>query len=221
MLAHGLIEDRLRYQSSVRERNVLKAAKKYQVNLEHSQRVAEFALSLFDQTQGILHNWGVEERQLLWAAAILHNCGHHVSHSAHHKHSYYLIRNGELLGYTETEIEIIANLGRYHRKAAPKKKHENYRNLVNKQHRQIVNQLSALLRLAVALDRRQIGAVQQVRCEYRPELQEFYLRILPSHPDDDCALERWSIDYKKGVFEAEFGVKLVATLEQLAIGALS
>jgi len=213
MLTHGLIEDRLRYQSSIRQRSVLKQVNKYQINIEHSDRVAVFALSLFDQTQGIMHNWGDDERQLLWAAAILHNCGHYISHSAHHKHSYYLIRNGELLGYTETEIEIIANLARYHRKSPPKKKHENFRNLLSKNHRQIVCQLSAILRLAVALDRRQIGAISQVKCNYYPDLRQVHLSIFPAHSDDDCSLEMWSLDYKKGVFEAEFGVKLVATLE--------
>lgn len=217
MLTHGLIEDRLRYQSSVRQRSVIKSAQKYQVKLEYSQRVAEFALSLFDQTQGILHNWGLQEREILWAAAILHNCGHHVSHSAHHKHSYYLIRNSELLGYTETEIDIIANLARYHRKSAPKKKHDNYRNLPTKEHRQMVSQLSALLRLAVALDRRQIGAIGRVKCEYRPEVRELCFRLFSSQPDDDCALELWSFDYKKSSFEAEFGVKLVTSLELPAV----
>jgi len=220
MLTHGLIEDRLRYQGSVRQRNVLKTAKKYHVNLEYSERAAEFAISLFDQTQGKLHNWGNEERELLWAAAILHNCGHYISHSAHHKHSYYLIRNGELLGYTETEIEIIANIARYHRKSPPKKKHENYRRLLHKQHRQMVNQLSAILRLAVALDRRQIGAITRAQCEYCPESQEFTMHIFPSHADDDCALELWSLDYKKDVFEAEFGVKLVVSLETSAVAAV-
>ncbi|MBD2497697.1 Ppx/GppA phosphatase family protein [Nostoc sp. FACHB-280] len=213
MLTHGLIEDRLRYQSSIRQRSVLKQVSKYHINIEHSDRVAVFALSLFDQTQGILHNWGDEERQLLWAAAILHNCGHHISHSSHHKHSYYLIRNGELLGYTETEIEIIANLARYHRKSPPKKKHENFRNLLSKNHRQIVCQLSAILRLAVALDRRQIGAISQVNLRYYPDLQQVHLSVFPTNSDDDCSLEMWSLDYKKGVFEEEFGVKLVATLE--------
>ncbi|MBE9035024.1 Ppx/GppA phosphatase family protein [aff. Roholtiella sp. LEGE 12411] len=217
MLSHGLIEDRLRYQSSVRERNVLKLASKYHVKLEHSDRVAAFAHSLFDQTQGTLHNWGLDERQLLWAAAILHNCGHYVSHSSHHKHSYYLIRNGELLGYTETEIEIIANLARYHRKSPPKKKHENYQNFLTKQHRQIVSQLSAILRLAVALDRRQIGAIAQVQCEYYPQFRHVNLLIFSSQTDDDCALELWSLDYKKGVFEEEFGVKLIATLQNSAV----
>ncbi|RAM51862.1 MAG: Ppx/GppA family phosphatase [Hapalosiphonaceae cyanobacterium JJU2] len=217
MLTHGLIEDRLRYQSSVRQRSVLKTAKKYHVNLEHSDRVAVFALSIFDQTQGILHNWESEQRQLLWAAAILHNCGHFVNHDSHHKHSYYLIRNGDLLGYSETEMEIIANIARYHRKSPPKKKHENFRNLLHKEHRQIVSHLSAILRLAVALDRRQIGAIQQLQCEFIPNTRELKMRIFPSRSDDQCSLELWNLDYKKEVFESEFDVKLVANLEKSAV----
>lgn len=121
MLTHGLIEDRLRFQSSIRQRSVLKIAQKYGVNLQHSERVAALALDLFDQTKGMVHEWDVEERELLWASAILHNCGHFISHSAHHKHSYYLIRNSDLLGYAEVEVETIANLARYHRKSDPKR----------------------------------------------------------------------------------------------------
>ncbi|HEY9690761.1 MAG TPA: Ppx/GppA phosphatase family protein [Oculatellaceae cyanobacterium] len=217
MLTHGLIEDRLRYQNSVRERSVIKIAKKYGVNLEYSDRVAKFAVSLFDQTQGLLHNWGKDERELLWAAAMLHNCGHYISHSSHHKHSYYLIRNGELLGYTETEVEIIANLARFHRKSSPKKKHDSYQNLHSKKYRQIVSQLSALLRLAVALDRRQIGAIQQLKCEYQPNFRELRLHLQPTQADDQCILELWSLDYKKDVFEAEYNVKLVASLEPTGV----
>ncbi|QSV53175.1 MAG: Ppx/GppA family phosphatase [Dolichospermum sp. UKL201] len=212
MLTHGFIDNRLRFQSSIRERSVLKTAKKYQTNLEHSERVTAFALNIFDQTKGQLHYWNADQRQLLWAAAILHNSGHYISHSAHHKHSYYLIRNGELLGYNETEIEIIANIARYHRKSPPKKKHESYRNLLHKEHRTMVNQLSAILRLAVALDRRQIGAISHVQCEYVPNFKEFKMLIFPSLIDDECALEMWSLDYKKGVFEEEFGLRFIATL---------
>lgn len=216
MLAHGFIDNRLRFQSSIRQRSVLKTAKKYQTNLEHGDRVAAFALSIFDQTQAQIHNWGANQRQLLWAAAILHNSGHHVSHSSHHKHSYYLIRNSELLGYNETEIEIIANIARYHRKSPPKKKHENYRNLLHKEHRTMVNQLSAMLRLAVALDRRQIGAISHIQCEYQPNFQEFKMLIFPSSIEDECGLEMWSLDYKKGVFEEEFGLRFVAKLMNTA-----
>ena len=212
MLTHGLIDDRLRYQSSVRQRSVIKIAHKYRVNLNYGKQVAQIALSLFDQLQGKLHPWGREERQLLWAAAILHNCGHHVSHSAHHKHSYYLVRYGDLLGFTELEIEVIANLARYHRKSPPRKKHLNYRCLITKQHRQIVEQLSAILRLAVALDRRQIGAIEQVNCTYFPTQRELHLCLTPRQVDDDCALELWSLNFKKNVFESQFNLTVIGFL---------
>ncbi|MBP0011633.1 MAG: Ppx/GppA family phosphatase [Roseofilum sp. SBFL] len=212
MLTHGLIGDKLEYQSQVRYRSVLKVAQKYQVNLESSQRMANFAVHLFDCTQGILHYWGNSERELLYVATILHNCGVYVSHAAHHKHSYYLIRHGELLGYTENEVEIIANIARYHRKSAPKKKHENYTNLMHKSDRQLVSQVSPFLRLAVALDRRQIGAVESFSSHYNPSTKEFYLKLQPADINDNCELELWSINDKKEVFESEYGIKVRAGL---------
>ncbi|MEO1433356.1 MAG: Ppx/GppA phosphatase family protein [Cyanobacteria bacterium J06633_8] len=214
MLAHDLIDNRLRFQSTIRQRSVFKIAKKYKVDLKYSERIATLALSLFDQTKGYLHEWGNQERFLLWAASELHNCGHYISHSSHHKHSYYLIRNSGLLGYNETEIEIIANLARYHRKSQPKKKHENYQNLTTKDQRLIVEQLSPMLRLATSLDRRQIGAISRIECDYSKDNKELYLKLFPSNADDDCAIELWSFGYSKLIFEEQFGVKLVASLEK-------
>ncbi len=109
-----------------------------------------------------------------WAAGMLHNCGVYVSHSSHHQHSYYLIRNGELLGYSELEIEVIANLARYHRKSLPKPRHTNYQNLPAK-YQKVVSELSALLRLAVALDRLKQGAIANVRSELNQKQKEFYM----------------------------------------------
>jgi exopolyphosphatase/guanosine-5'-triphosphate,3'-diphosphate pyrophosphatase len=212
MLTHGLIESRLHYQSEIRPRSVIKIAHKYKVDVEYAQRVADFALRIFDQTQGTLHNWSKEAREYLWAAGILHDCGLFISHAAHHKHSYYMVRNAELLGFTDIELEIIANLVRYHRKSKPKKKHENYNNLVHKEHKVLVNQLSSILRLAVALDRRQIGAIKELSCKYDLEYQILHFHLIPSQAGDDCALELWNLDYKKNVFEEEFGVKLITTL---------
>jgi exopolyphosphatase/guanosine-5'-triphosphate,3'-diphosphate pyrophosphatase len=212
MLTHGLIEDRMQFQQSVRQRHVLKTAHKYKVHLERSERVARFAMDLFEQTWGSLHTWSGDEQELLWAAALLHNCGHFVSHSAHHKHSYYLIRHGELLGYTETELELIANIARYHRKSGPKKKHENFRNLPTRYHRQLVTQLSALLRVAVALDRRGLGAVKGIRASFDVEAQVLHLALQPAHPGEDCASELWNLGYKKSYFEQVFEAKLVAEL---------
>lgn len=212
MITHGLIEDRMQFQTSVRQRNVLKTAHKYKVHLDRSERVARFVMTLFEQTYGNLHTWGSLEKELLWAATILHNCGHFVSHSAHHKHSYYLIRHGELLGYTETELEVIANIARYHRRSGPKKKHENFRNLPTRYHRQMVTQLSALLRVAVALDRRGIGAIKDIQCYCDRSAHILRLEVIPSQPDDDCASELWNLDYKKGYFEEVFETQLVAQL---------
>jgi exopolyphosphatase / guanosine-5'-triphosphate,3'-diphosphate pyrophosphatase len=212
MLSHGLIEDRMQYQKSVRERSVMKTAKKYQVDLPHAERIANFALTLFDQTYGRLHHWGAIEREYLWVAAILHNCGHFISHAAHHKHSYYLIRFGELLGFTELELELIANIARYHRKNPPKKKHDAYRDLPLKQHRKVVDQLSGFLRVAVALDRRRSGAIAMLEASYSESMRELVLNLTPSESNDDCDLERWSLEYKKASFEQEFGVRVRAKL---------
>ncbi|MEL7244620.1 MAG: Ppx/GppA phosphatase family protein [Cyanobacteria bacterium J06573_2] len=215
MLAHDLIENRLRFQSTIRQRSVLKIANRYNVDLRYSERIAAFALSLFDQTKGYLHQWGNQERFLLWAASELHNCGHFINHSAHHKHSYYLIRNSGLLGYNETEIEIIANLARYHRKSQPKKKHDNFQNLATKEQKLVVEQLSPLLRLATSLDRRQIGAISRIESNYHQDEKELHLKLFPANRDDDCAVELWSLSYSKLVFEEVFGVKVVESLERV------
>ncbi len=213
MIEQGMIADRLQYQGSVRDRSVLKLAHKYNVDLSYAKQVARLALLLFDQTFGILHNWGESERGLLKTAAILHNSGCYVSHSSHHKHSYYLIRNSELLGYTEAQIEAIANLARYHRRNTPKKKHENYRRLTNDRYRQFVDEINPLLRLAVALDRRQIGAVKDLKVKIDLKTKQFELEIIPSQAHDPCVLELWSLDYKKEALESQFQLTLVAHLQ--------
>ncbi|MDJ0507937.1 MAG: Ppx/GppA phosphatase family protein [Crocosphaera sp.] len=211
MLTNGLIENRLSFQKEVCQRSVYKIARKYQVDLDYGQRVAKFAVRLFDRLYGILHHWGKRERDLLWSAAILHNCGIYISHSSHHKHSYYLIRNAEFLGFTEMEIETIANIARYHRKSTPKRKHEAYGKLPDNYRKQI-KQLSAILRIGVALDRRQIGAIEDIDCKYDQEYKKLHLHLIPSNSKDNCALELWNLDYKKVVFEELYGVKIVATV---------
>ncbi|BAQ62601.1 exopolyphosphatase [Geminocystis sp. NIES-3708] len=213
MLQHGYIEDRLALQGEVRPRNIYKIAHKYRVDLPHAEKIADFALNIFDATKNLLHSWGNLEREYLWSSTILHNSGLYISHSAHHKHSYYLIRNAELLGFSEIEIELIAQIARYHRKSKPKRKHETY-TCLSDYHRQIIKQLSAILRLAIALDRRQIGAIKSLECRYDSEYRQLHLHLTPSLPNDDCALELWNLDYKKPIFEQEFQVKVITTLHK-------
>ncbi|MGB3299464.1 MAG: Ppx/GppA phosphatase family protein [Phormidesmis sp.] len=209
MLTQGLIEDRMAFQDSVRDRSIRKLARKYKAD---GDRVAQFATDLFNQTQGVLHELGALEQEYLRAAAMLHNSGHYISHSAHHKHSYYLIRNGGLLGFTETEVEIIANIARYHRKSQPKRRHESYNNLPTKQDRQTVDQLGAILRIAVALDRGRSGAISEIKTQYDANERVLTLTMTPVRTDNSCELELWNIDYKKAWFEAVFEVCLTAQL---------
>ena len=77
-----------------------------------------------------MHNDNGEGRDLLWAAAKLHACGKHINISAYHKHSWYLIKHGELLGYSLSEHLMVAAIARYHRKSFPKKRHESWQLLV-------------------------------------------------------------------------------------------
>jgi exopolyphosphatase / guanosine-5'-triphosphate,3'-diphosphate pyrophosphatase len=210
MLTHGYIDSHFRYQSEIRPRSVLKIAHKYQVNLESNRRIAEFALKIFDDLQGYLHNFEGLEREWLWGSAILYNCGLYVSHSAYHKHSYYLIRNAEFLGFTEIEIEIMANIARYHRKSKPKRKHDPYKNL-SSFHQKLIKQLGAILRLAVALDRRQIGAIASLDCVYNSSTHQVDFILKPSNNNDDCALELWNFDFEKPIFEEEYQVSISVT----------
>ncbi|WP_267383541.1 Ppx/GppA phosphatase family protein [Cyanobacterium sp. uoEpiScrs1] len=211
MLTHKLIQDRLCYQGQVRHRSVYKIARKYQVDIEHSEKVAQFSKSLFEQLKGIFHNWGQEEWELLWTATILHKCGLYISHSAYHKHSYYLIRNAELLSFTELELETIANLARYHRKSIPKRKHDSY-NKLPEINQKMVKQLSAILRLAIAMNSRKIGAIQTVDCKYYAKEKILYLNLLSADPNDDCDLELWNLNFNKIIFEDEFEVKVTVKL---------
>lgn len=210
MLTHGLIENRMAFQESVRDRSVKKMAQKYKAD---GDRVANFATALFDQTQNSLHNWDATEREYLWAAAMLHNSGHYIGHSAHHKHSYYLIRNGTLLGFTETEVELIANIARYHRKSTPKKRHEGYNNLPSKRARKIVDQLGAMLRVAVALDRARSSAISTVEVTYDKHAEKVSLQLTPTESNNSCELELWNLEYKKDWFESVFKVTLEARIK--------
>lgn len=190
MLRQGLIVDRFSYQSEIRRRTVLHQAHKFGVPIVRAERVAGYATSLFDQTSGSFHQEDESARQLLWAAALLHSCGLHINTSGYHKHSWYLINNGELLGYNHDEQLVIASLARYHRRSLPKKRHESWL-LLDRDQRRVVERLSLLLRLAVAIDRRPQGCVESVRA--RCSKGELKLQLKPMDPSDDLSLELWSL----------------------------
>ena len=109
----------------IRRRSVIELAERCSYWPEHANQVARLSLSIFDQTRSA-HVLTDREREWLEFAALLHDVGTHISYPRHHKHSYYLIKNGDLRGFEPAEAEIIALVARYHRKSAPKKSHSGF-----------------------------------------------------------------------------------------------
>ena len=184
---------------NVREQSVRQLAELCSYDVRHANHVATLADSIFEQTKR-LHGLGVQEKEYLYFASLLHDIGYHISHAEHHKHSYYIISNADLLGFTDEEIEIIANIARYHRKSHPKLKHEGFLRLQTDEHREIVRKLSAIMRLAESFDRGNIGVVRSVECKLTRNTVEF--RLKPSRgAHRDLELEIWGAERKKMLFQ--------------------
>ncbi len=148
--------------ADLRSTNVRRLSRQLDPHPDHAERTAALATQLFDRTVN-LHELGEHDREVLESAALLHNVGLFISHSSHHKHSYYVIRNSEqLTGFTEHEIELIALVARYHRKSHPAEKHPEF-SILTKRDKRRVRVLAGLLRLAIGLDRGHRGTVSAVR----------------------------------------------------------
>jgi len=212
MLRQGLLKDRFSFQSSIRQRTVIHQVKRFGVNHRRAERVASHALSLFDQTRGVLHHSvGEEGRDLLWAAAMLHSCGQHINLSAYHKHSWYLIRHGELLGYSEAEQLMIAAIARYHRRSLPKKRHEEWQALATRNQRRIVAEMALLLRLAASIDRRPDPVVASLKVALSED--EVICKLLAEDAEQNLSLEQWSLKSCASVVRENCGVDLKVVLE--------
>jgi exopolyphosphatase / guanosine-5'-triphosphate,3'-diphosphate pyrophosphatase len=169
----------------VRRRSVIELAERCSWEADHSRQVAALALALFDQTKTI-HGLGDRDREWLDYAAYLHDIGNHISYKGHHRHSYYLIKNGDLRGFEPEEIEVIALVARYHRRGTPKPEHDGFIEL-NKDLRHSVEVLAACLRLAETLDRSRHGVIRAL--EARLRLGELRIKV---QAIGDAELELWA-----------------------------
>jgi len=194
------IADAERY-PDVRRRSVVELAERCNYAPEHSQHVARLALALFDATRGI-HGLTDREREWLEYAALLHDIGVHIRYERHHKHSYYLIRNGNLRGFEPRDVETIALIARYHRRGLPVGGHEGYRDL-SKRRRRIVRKLAAMLRLAETLDRSHSQIVTGLTLEDGAEDALLLLTTI-----GDAELELWAAARHAVPFEAVVGKPL-------------
>ena len=182
----------------VRRRSVVELAERCRYWPEHAQQVAKLALAIFDQTRSV-HGLGDRERDWLEYGALLHDIGVHISYERHHRHSYYLIKNGDLRGFDPEEIEVIALLARYHRQATPKKSHEGYGDLAGPR-RKAVKALAAMLRLAEGLDRSHSQALAGI--DLYPRGNDYLARLRTA---GDAELELWAAHRHVAPLEAVLG----------------
>ena len=181
-------------------------AARYGVDEAHAQNVAAAATALFDELKEE-HQLGGHERLLLRCAALLHDSGIYVNARAHHKHSMYLIQNSDLFGLTRHDMQIVAIVSRYHRKAVPSPAHPEFAALP-REDRMTVAKLAALLRVADALERTHRAAPRPL--EFRREADRFVIQVRDM---EDLTMERLVLREKGNLFADVFG--LVPELREL------
>ncbi|MDZ4685937.1 MAG: HD domain-containing protein, partial [Planctomycetaceae bacterium] len=172
----------------------------------HSLHVADLSLRIFDQMQPDLRRVhgaefdGVRGRQVLEAAAILHDVGYLINYAAHHKHSYHLIVHANLPGWTSREVQVIANVARYHRCAEPKAGHRTFAVLA-KPDQKLVRSLAAILRVADGLDRTHTQRVTGVFVR-----TEAAAAMFEAVAGEEPGVDLWGGARKSRLFERVFGL---------------
>ncbi|HEY9773908.1 MAG TPA: Ppx/GppA phosphatase family protein [Planktothrix sp.] len=199
-----------------RSQSVHALLEKYHGSLGHAQQVARISSEIFRQSRGVLHEYPEAVGHLLWSAAMLHDIGMFIGRNGHHKHSYYLIKNGGLVGHSEEEVSMIASIARYHRGSGPKDAHEaTY--TVPEENRKMVADMAAILRVAEALDRSHRQVVQGIKIgitQLRPGMDRRHVMIdLTVKHGETCQAEKWALGEKKSLFEEQFEVWLDLPLE--------
>jgi len=210
-LREGLVLDYIRRNSArirkverypdVRRRSIVELGERCGYWPEHAQQVARIALNIFDQTRSV-HGLTDAEREWLEYGALLHDVGVHISYERHHRHSYYLIKNGDLRGFAPQEIEVMALIARYHRQATPKKSHDGYGDLRGSL-RRTVRALSAMVRLAEGLDRSHAQALTGL--DLYPRADDYLVRLRTA---SDAELELWAAHRHVAPLEAVLGKPL-------------
>ncbi len=190
----------------VRRASVLNLAARYHMDAAHTRHVAALALGMFDQLARLgLHAGDPLERELLWAACVLHDIGMSVDYDDHHKHSRYLILNGGLPGFSPTEVAIVAQSARYHRKGLPEP--GPLGPLFADGDRERLDRCAVLLRLAEDLERSRDQLVRDAILSAPGGDVE--LRLLA---DGETAVPRWAAGRESELFSRAFhrGLAVVA-----------
>jgi exopolyphosphatase/guanosine-5'-triphosphate,3'-diphosphate pyrophosphatase len=211
-LRDGLLRDMAMrdHRSAGFEEQVLYSAQtlaaRYGADEAHGRNVEAAAAALFDELREE-HQLGGHERLLLRAAALLHDIGMFVNSRAHHKHAMYLLLNSDLFGLTRHDMQIVATVARYHRKALPSPAHPEFASLPQDD-RMTVVKLAAILRVADALERTHRETPRVL--EFRREADRFVILLRDM---EDLTMERLALKDKGNLFADVFG--LVPELREL------
>ncbi|PLX70849.1 MAG: hypothetical protein C0602_04920 [Denitrovibrio sp.] len=175
---------------SIRYARLLEIGNKFDFDEASALHVQSLAKMLYD---GLKESMDLQGRDwlLLEGAAILRDVGKHIAYSKHHKHTYYLIKHSELVGYSAKEIEMIANIARYHRKSPPKSSHEDF-NLMTTADQTKVLKLAAILRIAIAMDRSHKGQIKSLEVKVKPDVV-----IISAKSKGDISMEIRDFELKK------------------------
>jgi len=186
-----------------RRRAVRKFIDRCNFEKRHCAHVADLATQIFDQLTAQLDVAGAtwaspHARELLETAGLLYDVGYHINYSKHHLHSYHLIVHSDLAGFSQRELEIVASIARYHRRAEPSLKHEHFAKL-SSEDREVVRRLAAILRLAGGLDRTHMRRVNGVRLEVHDASAWFTLEA-----EADPVVDIWGASRKSSLFRRVF-----------------
>ncbi len=192
--------------SNPKLRGVHAVGKRFGYEQPHAFQVAKLAVQIFDALV-VNRISSRHQRLLLTAAALLHDIGYHIAHESHHKHTYYLIENSELTGFSESERSVIANVARYHRGSTPKDRHLELLTL-NPADRNTAIELAAILRIADALDRRHDSRVLDLECRRSAKTLKIELRSR-RECDDEIAQAKKRATLLEEVFQlrVQFSLK--------------
>ena len=186
----------------VRRDSVLNLAATYDTDFAHVEHVARLALSMWDALgEAGAHPGDAGERELLWAAAMLHDIGTAVDYDDHHKHSRYLILNAGLPGYTTRETALIGQMARYHRKGNPSLGWASP--LARSGDDDLLARCAALLRVGEQLERSRDQAVRAAHVG----VDDGHVQLL-LEADDDVTVACWAAQRQSDLFERAFGREL-------------
>ncbi len=182
-------------------RSSIDFGKRFDFDEAHARHVAFLADTLFQSLHNE-HKLDAKNRLLLYTASLLHEIGIYVNQRGYHKHSMYLISNGNLFGLGQVDLLLVALIARYHRRASPKATHQGYSTL-DRFSRIAIAKMAAILRVADALDYSYSQRVQEIECE----ITQGQLIISIPHVED-VSLEQIALVEKGPLFEEVFGMKV-------------